>query len=260
MIQFSKKWLLLIIVPCLLVPFIIITQRAPDAKKTDNIVLVKAENKIDLSENSRDQQRKIQTQLVPMRTAESKTQKQPHKNKQSSPQIEHPIKLVSHTAPRVQQPQAQRQQRAPQIQHPNRLVRTDVPTPAEQRQVDSALKRITLKADWDKNTLAYKHWTGRYRPSSWVLKLNGKVVLTYNGREYEFKTKHLEIDPTKILKAHFDWEFLNGRRKGWKEIDYKVNQNADKLELAFDWKNEPWQLTIANTLPITTRSSDNKKE
>lgn len=247
MIQISKKLALLIIAPCLLVPFIIITQKAELEKKQDTVLLAK--NNEPVSEES-----------VPLVRSENtpSASKQKSKSAQSKKKTEQPRRLVTSERESKEESRAQSNRT---VEQPRRLVTSDVPAAKEEvKAADAAIKKLTISQDWDKKTLGYKHWTGWYYPSKWILTINGKEVLTFEGKVYDQRTKHITVDASKQLKARFDWEFLGGRRKGWKEIDYKINENADKLELSFNWKNEPWQLTISNTKPISTRSSDNKTE
>ncbi len=151
------------------------------------------------------------------------------------------------------------------VEQPTVLVRSDLSGTEELQAGDSNLKHLMIQNKCTKKNFGYKHWTGTYYPSNFVLKMDNKVVLTFNGKEFQYPTNKIALSKGQTLKARFDWAFLGGRRSGWKEIEFKINENADRLDLSFDWKseqkdakNDPWQLTIAQATPIKQTAAENK--
>lgn len=122
-------------------------------------------------------------------------------------------------------------------------------------------KKFKLQDDLTKKSLGYKHWTGWYYPTSFILSFNGKEILTFDGREFDRVVDSITLDPSKLLKVRFDWEFLNGKRKGWRELEFKLNQNTDTIMFDFDWKDKESQILIDNAEVISTKSDkDNYDE
>ena len=119
-------------------------------------------------------------------------------------------------------------------------------------------KEIKLTDDLTKKSLGYKHWTGRYYPSLWVLKFDGTTVITFDGKEFTREKTSIVIDPEKPVKVHFDFEFLGGRRKGWKEVIYQIDKDANTIHIDFDWK-EPKddQILISPATPLSKSSHNN---
>ena len=108
-------------------------------------------------------------------------------------------------------------------------------------------------------TLGYKHWTGWYYPTKFILTINDAPVITFNGHEFTRPTKELTFDSSKPLKAHFVWEFLNGKRAGWRTTEFELNPDVKSIFIGFDWKDE-WQVIIdqATPIPESDQESDNK--
>lgn len=108
-------------------------------------------------------------------------------------------------------------------------------------------------------TLGYKHWTGWYYPTKFILTINDIPVITFNGKEFTRPNKELTFDPSKPLKAHFVWEFLHGRKAGWRSTEFQLNPDAQSIFIGFDWKDQ-WQVIIDQAAPIaqSDKSSDNK--
>jgi len=149
----------------------------------------------------------------------------PSKTKPSSP------RTPSKPAPKPSPRKDKSEKKAPAAK-PDEAARRrqEVQEPAQ------ATKEITLTDDLVKKSLGYKHWTGWYYPTKWELKLNDELVLTFDGKEFTHVKRKITLDPTKPLKAYFDFEFLHGKRKGWKQVMYQVDPNANNLKIDFDWK------------------------
>lgn len=111
-----------------------------------------------------------------------------------------------------------------------------------------ASRKVSINNEITHNMLGYKYWGIKYHPS--------KFVLSVNGQEIENEsTKIITLNPDQTIKVHYEYEFLNGRRKGWRETIYKVAENIDKINISFDWHNKSSHLLIDN---VTLISSSNK--
>lgn len=108
-------------------------------------------------------------------------------------------------------------------------------------------------------TLGYKHWTGWYYPTKFILTINESPVIVFDGKEFTRPTKELTFDASQPLKAHFVWEFLHGRKAGWRSTDFQLSPDAQSIFIGFDWK-DPWQVIIDQAAPIaqSDKSSDNR--
>lgn len=135
----------------------------------------------------------------------------------------------------------------------------------KEEQAQSSMKTLPIednfrpKAHHVPGTLGYKHWTGWYYPTKFVLTINDMPVITFDGKEFTRPTKELTFDPNQPLKAHFVWEFLHGRRAGWRSTEFELNPEAKSIFVGFNWKDQ-WQVIIDQAAPIESsdRSSDNK--
>jgi len=126
------------------------------------------------------------------------------------------------------------------------------------RKPTSGLQEISLSDELTKTSFGYKHWSGRYYPSKFVLKFNDEVVLTFDGKEITHVKDKISINPDKPLKAHFDFEFLGGRRLGWKEVMYQIDKNANSVNIDFDWKDpQDYQIILSPAKPLSTKGGNN---
>lgn len=129
---------------------------------------------------------------------------------------------------------------------------------AQEEKHTSGMKEIALHDELTKTSLGYKHWSGRYYPSKFILKLNDVTVLTFNGKEITHVKDNISINPDKPLKAHFDFEFLGGRRHGWKEVMYQVDKNATSLNIDFDWKDpQDYQIILSPAKALSKKGGNN---
>lgn len=108
-------------------------------------------------------------------------------------------------------------------------------------------------------TLGYHKFFTWFYPTLFVLKINDIPVLSFDGKEYTRPNREITLDPNEPITAHFDWEFLHGRKKGWRTTDFKLDPSAQEIVISFDWK-DTWQVKIdqAQPIPESDKSSDNK--
>ncbi|MDR3550300.1 MAG: hypothetical protein P4L31_02720 [Candidatus Babeliales bacterium] len=121
-----------------------------------------------------------------------------------------------------------------------------------------APKEIQLILDMTKKNLAYKYLFVHYSPSKWILKLDGTPVLTFDGKHLTQVKNSISINPEKPIAARFDFEFLGGRRLGWKEVMYQIDKNVDAIHINFDWKDpEDDQILISPAKALSKKGHNN---
>ena len=95
--------------------------------------------------------------------------------------------------------------------------------------------------------LKYKHWSGTYEPSTFVMHVNEK--------EIELGTqKSIPMIDNGIIEVRFDYAFLNGKRKGAKIVVFEVDNDIVDLNITFNWKNK-WQVIIDNAKPVKEKKA-----
>lgn len=102
-------------------------------------------------------------------------------------------------------------------------------------------KKIMVQNGIEQEMLEYKHWTGTYEPTTFVLSINGK--------EIQPGTEERVTIQDNILNVRFDYAFLNGKRSGAKIISFEIDNNTSKLDITFEWKDK-WQVFIENATPV----------
>jgi len=102
-------------------------------------------------------------------------------------------------------------------------------------------KNVTIQNLIEQDMLKYKHWTGTYEPTTFVLSINDKEITS--------GSKEMVTTVDNILSVRFDYAFLNGKRKGAKIISFEVEENVKDLNITFNWKDK-WQVLIDNAIPI----------
>lgn len=135
------------------------------------------------------------------------------------------------------------------------------PSASESKKNDKKIFSISdsfrTKEHHNPGTLGYKHWTGWYYPTKFILSINGAEVINFDGKEFTRPNKEISCNPQEPLKIRFVWEFLHGRRHGWRSTDFKLDPAAKSIDLDFDWKDE-WQVKIAQAKPIPESDKSNK--
>ena len=109
-----------------------------------------------------------------------------------------------------------------------------------------AKKTITIKNNIERDMLKYKHWSGTYEPSTFIIQVNEKEIEPSTQKSISM------IDG--ILEVRFDYAFLNGKRKGAKIIVFEVDNDIVDLDITFNWKNK-WQVLIDNAKPVKEKKA-----
>ena len=98
-------------------------------------------------------------------------------------------------------------------------------------------KKIQVKNNITPKMIAYKHWSGTYTPNQFVMTINGKKI--NSGDIHTFKITD------KKLTVRYDYTFMKGRRKGAKEVTFKIDEKKDLFGITFSWKDK-WHIIIDN--------------
>ncbi len=114
---------------------------------------------------------------------------------------------------------------------------------------DDAQVTICNNIDRKKDT-TYKWCFISYTPNKFSFKVNGQEVEP--GKE-------LSIPADETFLVRYDYEFAGGKRKGSKEIQFKRNPNAQKLDMRFSWNNE-WRVMFKDNgaTPIKVTQTESK--
>lgn len=116
---------------------------------------------------------------------------------------------------------------------PNAEVKPTVAGEKPSAKPEATTVTITNNVDCKKDT-TYKWGFISYTPNKFVFKVNGKEVEP--GKE-------VSIPTADTFLVRYDYEFANGKRKGAKEIEFKRNPNAQKLDMRFSWNNQ-WRVSF----------------
>ena len=84
-----------------------------------------------------------------------------------------------------------------------------------------------------------KYWA--YSPDIFALKVNG--IPLKPG-----KSITLEQPQSKEMIIRYDFSFANGFRKGAKEITFDLENNKNKHEISFSWKNK-LRISVSDAIP-----------
>lgn len=95
-------------------------------------------------------------------------------------------------------------------------------------------RTISIQNAITKKMLGYRYF-GTHYPTSFTITANGKEIKE-DGKEF------IKLANNQVT-IRYSFEFLNGKRKGAKEITFAVKPNADNLSIAFDWK-DTWRILI----------------
>jgi len=103
---------------------------------------------------------------------------------------------------------------------------------------------ITITHHISNEVLDYKHWTGTYHPTTFVMHANG-IHLDIEDKSFEVEI----VD--NILVIRYDYAFLNVKRKGAKSVLFDIPTELEHCDINFNWKDE-WQVLIDGADPIET--------
>jgi hypothetical protein len=102
-------------------------------------------------------------------------------------------------------------------------------------------RTVTIKNNISEEEVSYKHWTGKYKPTTFVISVNGQHIEP--GQE-----KEVAINSDEELKVRYDYSFANGYKTGAKEVAFDINETTKKADISFSWDDE-WRIQIENGIP-----------
>lgn len=108
------------------------------------------------------------------------------------------------------------------------------PTSPAAEQTTGEQRTVTVENAITKKMIGYRYF-GTHYPTSFKITANGKEIKE-EGKEF-IKLANNQ------LTVRYSFEFLNGQRKGAKEITFAVKPKADNLTIGFDWKDS-WRILI----------------
>jgi cytoskeletal protein RodZ len=105
-----------------------------------------------------------------------------------------------------------------------------------------ANRTITLHNGIEKKMLGYKKF-GTHYPTAFKITVGNTVVQEGDNVNAAVKNN--------ILMVRYDFEFMNGYRRGAREVTIELQPNADVITLAFNWKQHD-HLVIAEADNVTS--------
>jgi len=109
---------------------------------------------------------------------------------------------------------------------------------------------VTIENHITKKMLTYKYFVS-YSPTKFDLYANNVHLVTLDEKNRPISTNLNQVplkDNTLVIR--YDYEFMNGSRKGAKEVIFEVNPNVSVLNLTFSWKDK-WRVVLDNATPIS---------
>jgi len=126
----------------------------------------------------------------------------------------------------------QKKEDSKQIENAEQINETQIP--------EKKSHPITITNDIKPEMLAYKHWTGTYKPTEFKLTVNGTEVKA--GEKYE-------VSSDQTLEIHYQYSFMNGKRTGEKTVTYELQKDVQNAAITFSWDNES-RIIVDNAQPV----------
>jgi len=101
-------------------------------------------------------------------------------------------------------------------------------------------KIIIIKNNIKPIMLRYKHWSGTYEPTTFIITINGQKIRPNTKQNVTISNNQLDV--------RFNYAFLNGKRRGAKIVSFILNTNSSTLNFSFSW-HDKWQVIIENATP-----------
>lgn len=103
-------------------------------------------------------------------------------------------------------------------------------------------KHITITNTITDQMLTYKHWTGKYKPTTFNMIVDGTPIAP---------GEQLKINPKdKKLHIRYEYSFMNGYKTGAHEVVCLIKSNNIPLSIDFSW-NGTHHLDIENATIIS---------
>lgn len=127
--------------------------------------------------------------------------------------------------------------------------KTDASLPELSDKSQSNQQTINVRNTIDKRMLTVKHWTGKYVPTLLKISVNGKSIDLIDHKKVVSAGEILSIPVTgDTITADYEFEFMNGRRKGSGSTVYDVEPNTKDLNMTFTWDTK-WHVEFDKAKP-----------
>lgn len=111
-------------------------------------------------------------------------------------------------------------------------------------------RTITIKNGITPKMLAYSHWTGKYKPTTFSVSVDGHSLTEDN----EFP---VDITDNK-LTVTYRYSFMKGYKTGARSINFKVDPEATTVDITFAWKNK-WHILCDHATPESAEEIEFKE-
>lgn len=113
-------------------------------------------------------------------------------------------------------------------------------------------RTITIKNGITKAMLGYSYF-GTYYPNKFTITANGTPLVSLDKSSFRnIKHKHEIVQNNYVnteitdntLIITFDFEFLDGRKAGTREVTFTIAPEIESLTLTFNWKHDDWHVIL----------------
>lgn len=122
--------------------------------------------------------------------------------------------------------------------------------PTETLTDNTKTRKIIIKNGITKKMLSYKHWTGKYTPSIFTIKVNDMPITEGNEQTITLENNRFTVS--------YRYSFMNGYRTGARTITFIVNPEAHEVNLSFAWKNT-WHVLCDQASPESVQEIEFKE-
>ncbi|MDP3889205.1 MAG: hypothetical protein Q8Q25_01525 [bacterium] len=143
--------------------------------------------------------------------------------------------------PIIEQKVSPVQKELPLKKHTSSQASTEsIPTSIETTTQTPYQRIVTIKNEITEKMIGYKHWSGTYKPSTFVLKIND--IRIDPGTE-----KAIAVTDD-VLNVRYDYSFKNGYHTGAKKVTFELDKKTKIASVTFSWKNK-WHVIIDTAIP-----------
>lgn len=119
---------------------------------------------------------------------------------------------------------------------------------------------ITINNTMDTTTLGYKHFTGTYFPSSFIMTVDGKKIATHDDLGTTiYRTATITRPSNNIVTINYSFEFKafgKTYRKAKRKLEFEIDPTQATVDLLFSWKaKEHVQLKPGTLLNATEETA-----
>lgn len=111
-------------------------------------------------------------------------------------------------------------------------------------------RTIVVKNGITRKMLGYSHWTGTYRPTTFVIDIDGNPLGQNEEQSVTIKNNRLTVS--------YRYSFMKGYRTGARNITFIVDPEATTVTLTFAWKDK-WHILCDNASPESAEEIEFKE-